>query len=135
MDRRFVLVVAMLAVLTVPMVLVTAIPLLAVVFFVAGVAIAPVITTGSTLVEALVPAHGLTEGLAWTNTAMSLTYALSAAVAGAVIDRFGPQAGFVVPVASGLIAGVAAVLGGSRLRLAPRAPLADGSGAASAASS
>ncbi|MDQ1512865.1 MAG: hypothetical protein QOC59_707 [Microbacteriaceae bacterium] len=116
MHRRFLVVIVLLALLTLPMVLVTSVPLLAVVFLVAGVAIAPVITTGSTLVESLVPRSRLTEGLAWVSTALVLIYALSAGIAGAVIDAFGPHAGFFVPVTAALLCAVAGILGVHRLR-------------------
>ena len=116
MDRRFLVVLVLLALLTLPMLLVTSVPLLAIVFLVAGIAIAPVITTGSTLVEALVPRHRLTEGLALVMTALILTYALSTGVAGAIIDAYGPQAGFVVPVTAALLAAVTGALGMWRLR-------------------
>jgi hypothetical protein len=116
MHRRFLVVIVLLALLSLPMVLVTSVPLLAVVFLVAGIAIAPVITTGSTLVESLVPPTRLTEGLAWVSTALVLIYALSAGIAGAVIDAFGPRAGFLVPVTSALLCAVVGVLGVHRLR-------------------
>ncbi|HEY0374872.1 MAG TPA: MFS transporter [Amnibacterium sp.] len=121
MHRRFAAVAVVLAVLTAPMALVPPIPLLAVVFLFAGIAIAPVIATGSTLVETLVPRARLTEGLAWTNTALSLTYALSAGIAGAVIDRAGPGAGFLVPTVAAAAVGVFALIG--LPRLVPRGEL------------
>ncbi|MGN6743881.1 MAG: MFS transporter [Amnibacterium sp.] len=119
LERRFAVVAGALAVLTAPMALVPPVPLLAVLFLVAGVAIAPVIATGSNLVEALVPPSRLTEGLAWTNTALTLTSALSAAAAGAVIDRAGAGAGFLVPAGAAIAVGVAGLVG--LPRLAPRA--------------
>jgi MFS family permease len=121
MHRRFAAVAVVLAVLTAPMALVPPIPLLAVVFLFAGIAIAPVIATGSTLVETLVPRARLTEGLAWTNTALSLTYALSAGIAGAVIDQAGPGAGFLVPTVAAAAVGVFALIG--LPRLVPRGEL------------
>lgn len=121
MHRRFAAVAVVLAVLTAPMALVPPIPVLAVVFLVAGIAIAPVIATGSNLVETLVPRTRLTEGLAWTNTALSLTYALSAAIAGTVIDRAGPGAGFIVPTVAAGAVGVIGLLG--LPRLVPRGEL------------
>jgi MFS family permease len=114
-DRRFRAAVVLFAVLTAPMLLPLGVPLLAVAFLLAGIAIAPVLATGSTLVEGLVPPGRLTEGLAWTGTALSLTYALSAALAGALIDGLGPHAGFIVPVTSAVLAAVVAVLGAARL--------------------
>ena len=114
-DHRFVVLVGLLALTTVPM-LVAPVWAQPVVFLLAGVVIAPTITTGTTLVESLVPRTRLTEGLAWTNTGLSLTYALAAAGAGAIIDGAGAQAGFLVPLASGVLAAAAAVIGLRRLR-------------------
>jgi MFS family permease len=115
LHRRFAVVCVVLAVLTVPMALVPPIPVLAVVFLVAGVAIAPVLASGSNLVESLVPSARLTEGLAWANTALTLTYALSAGIAGVVIDRAGPGAGFLVPATAAFAVGVAGLVGLPRL--------------------
>lgn len=119
-ERRFRAVVVLFAVLTAPMLLPIGVPLLAVAFLLAGVAIAPVLATGSLLVESLVPQGRLTEGLAWTGTAISVTYALSSALAGLLIDGVGPNAGFVVPVVSAIAAAVVAVLGVARLAPAER---------------
>jgi MFS family permease len=121
-DRRFVVAVVLLATLTAPMLLPLGVPGLAIVFLLAGIAIAPVLATGATLVEGLVPADRLTEGLAWTGTAVSLTYALSAALAGVLIDGVGPHAGFLVPTISAVLAAVVALLGATRLHPAAGRP-------------
>jgi MFS family permease len=110
------------AALTAPMLLPLGVPFLAIVFLLAGIGIAPVLATGATLVEGLVPASRLTEGLAWTSTALSLTYALSAALAGALIDGLGPHAGFLVPTISAVLAAVVALLGAARLQPAAGRP-------------
>jgi MFS family permease len=115
-DRRFLAAVVLFAALTAPMLLPLGVPGLAAVFLLAGVAIAPVLATGATLVEALVPSGRLTEGLAWTGTALSLTYALSAALAGVLIDEVGPSAGFLVPTVSAVLAAVVVLLGAARLQ-------------------
>lgn len=119
-ERRFRAVVVLFALLTAPMLLPLGVPMLAVAFLLAGVAIAPVLATGALLVESLVPPGRLTEGLAWTGTALSVTYALSSALAGLLIDGIGPHAGFLVPVVSAIGAAVVAVLGGARLAPAER---------------
>lgn len=129
-DRRFLVAVLLFAALTAPMLLPLGVPLLAAVFLLAGVGIAPVLATGATLVEGLVPASRLTEGLAWTGTALSLTYALSAALAGALIDGIGPHAGFLVPVVSAGFVVVVALVGGARLQ--PAVPRGGRPGAAPA---
>jgi MFS family permease len=121
-DRRFLVAVLLFAAVTAPMLLPLGVPLLAVAFLLAGIGIAPVLATGATLVEALVPPGRLTEGLAWTGTALTLTYALSAALAGALIDRLGPHAGFFVPVVSAVLVGVVALVGAARLQPAAGHP-------------
>lgn len=114
-DHRFVLLTLLLALSTLLMAGAPVL-LLPAVFLVAGVAIAPVVTTGATLVESLVPPSRLTEGLASTSTALNLTYALGNAVAGVVVDAAGARAGFAVPVLCGAAAAAAVLLGARRLR-------------------
>lgn len=115
-HHRFVAALVLLAVLTAPMAVVPTVPLLAVVFLLAGVAIAPVLATGTSLVEALVPAGRLTEGLAWVGTALAVMYSVAAALTGAIIDTAGPRSGFLVTVGCAFAAAVAGVLGTRRLR-------------------
>jgi MFS family permease len=119
--RRFAVCSVLLALLTAPMALAVPVPVLAVVFFAAGVAIAPTITTGNALVEAVVPPGRLTEGFAWTNTALSLTYSLGAAAAGAVADAAGGHVALLVPVGCAAATAVVALLGVPRLLAGTRA--------------
>lgn len=121
-ERRFVLVVALLAVGTVPMTLAGSLPVLAAAMFLAGLAISPVIVTGYALVESLVPAGRLTEGLTWATTGLSLSYAASTAVAGMVVDAYGARRAFLLPLACGLVAAGVAVCGRRRLRSPSPAP-------------
>lgn len=123
LDRRLAVLLVVLAVLTVPMVLVASIPLLAVAFFAAGAAIAPVLTTGTTLVEGLVPGRRLTEGLAWTSASLATAYALADAAGGAVIDAGGSRAGFLVTVGAACAAALVALVGLRRLRPQQRVPV------------
>jgi predicted MFS family arabinose efflux permease len=55
------------------------------------------------LVERDVPPSRLTEALTWTTTGMSVGIAPGAAVVGAVIDAHGASAGFLVPLAAGIL--------------------------------
>lgn len=119
--RRFAICSVLLALLTAPMALVVPVPVLAVVFFAAGVAIAPTITTGSALVEAVVPPGRLTEGFAWTNTALSLTYSLGTAGAGAVADAAGGHTALLIPVGCAVATAAVALLGARRLLAGTRA--------------
>jgi len=70
----------------------------------AGAAIAPMLITAFTLVEGIVPAARLTEGLTWATLSVNLSYAGSTAVAGAVIGSAGVRAGAVVPIVASLAA-------------------------------
>jgi MFS family permease len=81
----------------------------------AGAAIAPMLITAFTLVEGIVPAHRLTEGLTWATLSVNLSYAGSTAVAGAVIASAGPHAGAVVPIVCSLTALLVAVTGARAL--------------------
>ncbi|MBD0292443.1 MAG: MFS transporter [Jiangellaceae bacterium] len=99
--------------------------LLAVVMFVAGLAISPTIIAGFSLVESEAPASRLTEGLAWISTALNAGVAVGAAVSGPVVDRFGPSTGYLVAVTAGLLTMAAGAVG-HRRRAAPL-PSATGS--------
>ncbi|MBP0451415.1 MFS transporter [Kitasatospora sp. RG8] len=77
---------------------------------VCGLAIAPTLITGYTLVETLVADGAKTEAFTWLTGAIGLGLATGSTVAGRLIDGHGPSAGFLVPVAGaglGLVALVA----------------------------
>ena len=118
-HARFVAALVLLALLTAPLAVVGTVPMLAGVFLLAGVAIAPVLATGAGLVEALVPPGRLTEGLAWTSTGLAVAYSLAAALTGAIIDSAGPRSGFLVSVGCAAAAAAAGVLGAGRFRATP----------------
>lgn len=74
---------------------------------VCGLAIAPTLITGYTLVETLVADGAKTEAFTWLTGAIGLGLATGSTVAGRLIDSHGPSAGFLVPVAGaglGLVA-------------------------------
>ncbi|WP_354642001.1 MFS transporter [Kitasatospora camelliae] len=86
-----------------------------------GLAIAPTLITGYTLVETLVADGAKTEAFTWLTGAIGLGLAAGSTVAGQLIDHGGPSAGFLVPmVGSGL--GLAALVGLRRLLVAPGTP-------------
>jgi predicted MFS family arabinose efflux permease len=109
--RRFALGQLVMAAALFPLPFVGSVPLLAVVMFVAGLAISPTLIAGFSLVEAEVPASRLTEGLAWISTALNIGVSMGAAVAGPVIDGAGASPGFVVALSCGLLAAVVCVTG------------------------
>lgn len=87
--------------------------------FLAGLTIAPVLVSGTSLVESRVAPGVLTESLAWTITGLTLGVTVGSAVAGAAVDAWGAERAFAVPaVAAGLAALLA--LAGAVLLRSPR---------------
>jgi MFS family permease len=109
--RRFVSGQAVMAAALLPLPFVGSVPLLAVVVFIAGMAISPTLIAGFSLVEAEVPQSRLTEGLAWISTALNVGVAMGAALAGPVIDEAGASVAYAVALGSGVLAAVACGVG------------------------
>ncbi|WAL73481.1 MFS transporter [Kitasatospora sp. YST-16] len=83
-----------------------------------GLAIAPTLITGFTLVETLVADGAKTEAFTWLTGSIGLGLALGSTAAGQLIDRSGPSLGFTVAlVGSGL--GLVALVTMRRLLLVP----------------
>jgi MFS family permease len=76
---------------------------------VVGLAISPTLITAFSLVERLVPARALTEGLAWLLTGLNLGYGAGSAVVGRIADAHGARSAFLVTVAAALVMGGLAV--------------------------
>ncbi|GAA1101654.1 MFS transporter [Kitasatospora arboriphila] len=101
-----------------------------------GLAIAPTLITGYTLVETLVSDGAKTEAFTWLTGAIGLGLAVGSTVAGRLIDSGGPSAGFLVPVV-GAGLGLVALVALRGLLVAPRdaataAPVRSASGAQAA---
>jgi hypothetical protein len=77
--------------------------------FVAGFAIAPTMVASLSLVEQSVPHSRLTEGMAIVETALVAGVAPGAALAGHVIDSRGASAAYLVSLAAGVLAALAAL--------------------------
>ncbi|MDH6127789.1 MFS transporter [Kitasatospora sp. GP82] len=84
--------------------------------FLAGISISPTLITAMALVERLVPAAQLTEGMTWTTTGLALGVALGSSVAGWVVDAAGGAAAYLVPFGAGLFGALTALAGLRRLR-------------------
>lgn len=91
---------------------------LAVAGLVCGLAIAPTLITGYTLVETLVADGAKTEAFTWLTGAIGLGLAVGSTVAGRLIDLGGPWTGFLVPLAGSGI-GLVALVTLRRLLVAP----------------
>jgi MFS family permease len=116
LDKRFVASVVVLWGGTVPLVVVPSVALMAPVAILAGVAIAPTLVAGFTLVQKLVPSGALTEGLNWTITALGVGAAAGAWTAGLIADSAGGETAFLVAVVAGGAAAIMAACGRGRLR-------------------
>jgi predicted MFS family arabinose efflux permease len=84
--------------------------------FVAGLAIAPVLVAGMSLVESRIPRAALTEALTWVVTGLTLGVTAGSALAGSAVDAWGAEAAFAVPALSAALAGVLALAGAPILR-------------------
>jgi MFS family permease len=89
---------------------------LAVIAFVVGAGIAPTLTTAFGLIERLVPAASLTEGLAWLITGLSVGYGAGAALVGRIADAHGARTAFLVAIAAALLMAGLALVQHARLR-------------------
>jgi predicted MFS family arabinose efflux permease len=79
-------------------------PLLAVLLVLAGVGIAPTLISGFSLVERIVPASAVTEGLTWATTGLVIGFSGSTWLAGRLVDAAGVGWAFSVATASGAVA-------------------------------
>ena len=91
------------------------VPVLVLCAFVVGLGIAPTLITAFGLIEQIVPAEALTEGLAWLITGLSLGYGAGSSLVGRMADAFGARAAFSVTIGSGLVVGVVALVLHARL--------------------
>jgi MFS family permease len=89
------------------------------VIFVAGVAIAPTLITGYSLIDHLAPPERRTECMTWLSSAIGVGLAVGAPAAGRLIDLSGARAGYVLAAASGAAAFVTCLAGFGRLRTPP----------------
>ncbi|WP_371479239.1 MFS transporter [Kitasatospora sp. NBC_00315] len=84
--------------------------------FVTGISISPTLITAMALVERLVPAAQLTEGMTWTTTGLALGVAVGSSAAGWVVDAAGAPTGYWVPVGAAAFGALTALAGLGRLR-------------------
>jgi predicted MFS family arabinose efflux permease len=90
--------------------LVRSLPLLVGAAAVAGLAIAPVLVSGLSVVEAGVERSSLTEALSWSTTGLTAGVTVGSALAGAAVDAWGPTAAFAVPATGAAAAAVLTLL-------------------------
>lgn len=93
--------------------------------FVVGLVISPSIVAGNGLVQAIVPAARLTEGLTWVGTAINVGVSIGSSVAGARVDAAGSHGGYLVVVAAGVAVAVITALAYPALRRGGARPVPD----------
>jgi len=111
LPRNLLIASAALAVVTVPLVFVSGLVPIAAMVLLAGLTVSPVLITGFTLIERLVQPARLTEGLTWATSGIGLGVAMSAALSGWLVDRYGTQAGFLVTAVAALVTLAVCLLG------------------------
>ena len=95
---RFIFFLFSLTVLSIPFLFVQSVLALGVALFFNGFAIAPLIVNAYGVAESAVPPGQITETLSWVVAGMPLGGALSSAIAGLVIDNYGAQTAYWVPL-------------------------------------
>jgi MFS family permease len=83
--------------------------------FLAGLGIAPTLISGFSLVERMVPAGTVTEGLTWATTGLIVGFSTATWLSGRLVDLEGVGPAFTVATASGLCALVVCALAFRRL--------------------
>lgn len=104
--RRFRLQAMVFAVLPVVLFAATNVPVLALCAFVFGLGVAPALITCFSLIQQIVPARALTEGLSWIGTGLNVGYGAGAALVGGIADAHGARTAFLVVVGSAASVGV-----------------------------
>jgi predicted MFS family arabinose efflux permease len=104
------------AVLMAPLPFVDGLVVLGALLFLAGFAISPTLIAAVSWVEAIVPADRLNEGMTIFTTALVVGIAPGAALVGAVVDRSGASASYLVPAAAGAVGALVAFLTADRLK-------------------
>ena len=106
---RFLIFLFSLTILSRPMLFVHSITWLAVALFFNGFAIAPLVINAYGVAEGAVPPEQITETLTWVVAGMPMGGALASALSGQIIDRFGADIAYWVPLGF-MIAACAAIL-------------------------
>ncbi|QZY27848.1 MFS transporter [Nocardioides coralli] len=91
-----------------PLSFIGSVPIMGLALLVGGLAIAPTLIAATSLTEQVVPPARLTEGMTVLQTAIVGGVAPGAAVAGLVVDRAGSGPAYLVALAAGAVAAVAA---------------------------
>lgn len=111
LARQLVLAIGLAALTTLPLLVIGSLPMLAAVLFLAGAAVSPTLIISIGLIERVVPAAKLTEGVTWAMTGVGTGMAIGSSLSGWVIDQFGAASGFWVSIGAGVVALTIILLG------------------------
>ncbi|GAB3353691.1 MFS transporter [Modestobacter lapidis] len=117
LRRRLAGALAVLAVLTVPLLLVGEVWVMVPFVLVAGIAVSPSLISAFTLAELLVPRSAVTEAFTWIGTALALGVAVGASAAGKIVDVAGASTSFLVATGAAALAAVVVALGQAHLHV------------------
>jgi MFS family permease len=96
--RRFSIFLIALTLLSVPLIFVHNLTVLVIALFFNGLGIAPLMVSAYGVAENAVPPEQITETLAWVFAGLPVGGAIASAFSGWIIDNYGAQRGFLVPV-------------------------------------
>ncbi|TVL89129.1 MFS transporter [Streptomyces sp. SAJ15] len=115
-TARFIAGVAAMAVAMLPLLAADGLGSLAVCLVLAGMATAPTMINGMTLVQRLTPAARLTESITTAYTGLLIGISAGAAAGGWSVEHFGPTNGYATPAIAAALALTAAVAGTRKLQ-------------------
>lgn len=122
--KQFLAMLSLLALVMLPLPMLTTIPLLAVGSLVGGVAVAPVLISGMSLIERIVPAARLTESMSWPTAGLAVGLSISSPVAGFIVDGHPASMAYWVTAGCAIAAALTGMTQLSPLRRANRAAAA-----------
>lgn len=102
LGRQLRMAIMLLALVVMPLPLVTSIPMLAVASFVAGLSVSPVLIVTITIVERVVHPARLTEAFTISISGAAVGLAIGSTLSGAIVDTYPPATGYLVMTCSGL---------------------------------
>jgi len=103
-GRRMTGMLTMMAIVTLGFPIAPNVVVLAPIAFLAGLSVSPVLISGTALVERIVPASQLTEGITWTSTGMALGLALATPASGVIIDAHGAHVAYLLTAGCAIVA-------------------------------
>ena len=111
LPKRLLIASAVATVTTLPLLFVEHLWMLALMTFLAGAVASPTFITGMSLIERIVPASQVTEGITYAMTGVLIGFSAGSALSGWIIDNYGANSGFGIALGGGAMA-LLSMLGG-----------------------